>query len=348
VALSRSTELHAGLRDCLLTQVDAADADDVRDVVSRPGGGFVLVGESALAKAQEFKRAGYDQPILADLRRYAGKRRVLGSAGFQQSWILAQQHLGLPAILTDSGYVGEDDTESLHTILSRAARLGPGVIATLPLHISWMEQRRNQKHLIAAIDDAGLPVAFILEHARDPLAKKAALFGFVNVLRSVSVSVILLRCDVSALGALAFGAHTAAIGTTTGLRHLYTPGGGGPPDGIESALLRDFLAFTKVGKIAQAVEASPNDPMWICWCQFCKGRSLDWMLTATQLEVRGHSIELLADLRDQLTQVAPGSTREQTWKSWCASAQFRHENLDAVDIFWETPPAIRRWQEVPD
>jgi hypothetical protein len=87
MALSRSTELLAGLRDCLLTQVDAADADDVRDVVSRPGGGFVLVGDSALAKAQEFKRAGYDQPILADLRRYAGKRRVLGSAGFQQSWL---------------------------------------------------------------------------------------------------------------------------------------------------------------------------------------------------------------------------------------------------------------------
>lgn len=45
MALSRSTELLAGLRDCLLTQVDAADADDVRDVVSRPGGGFVLVGK---------------------------------------------------------------------------------------------------------------------------------------------------------------------------------------------------------------------------------------------------------------------------------------------------------------
>jgi hypothetical protein len=346
VALTRSTEVLAGLHDCLLTQVDAADADSVREGVSRPGGGFVLVGEDALTRASELSRTGCVQPILADLRRYAGQRRVPGTARFQPRWILAQQHLGLPAILTDSGYVGDDDAESLDSILGQAGRLGSGVIATLPMHVSWLERKRSQERLIAAIRDAGVPVAFIFEHAKDPLAKKAALFGFVNVLRSVDVPVLLLRCDVSALGALAFGAHAAAIGTTTGLRHLFKPGKGGRPDGIESALLKDFLAFIKVGKIAQAVEASPDDPMWVCWCRFCSGRSLDWLLTATSLEVRGHSIELLGDLRDQLTQVAPGSAREQSWKALCASAQFRHENLDTYDIFWETPPAIRRWQEV--
>jgi hypothetical protein len=191
-------------------------------------------------------------------------------------------------------------------------------------------------------------VAFIFEHSKDPLAKKAALFGFVSVLRAVNVPILLLRCDVSALGALAFGAHAVAVGTTSGLRHLFKPSGGGRPDGMESAFLRDFLAFSKVGKIAQAVQASPDDPLWVCWCQFCHGRPLDWLLTATPLEVRGHSIELLADLRDQLIQVAPGSAREQAWKAWCASAQFRHENLEASNIFWETPPAIRRWHEVSD
>ena len=117
----------------------------------------------------------------------------------------------------------DDDTESSDTILSRAAGLGPGVIATLPLHISWMERKRSQEHLIAAIGEAGVPIAFIFEHASDPLAKKASLFGFVNVLRTVRVPTIVLSCDVSALGAMAFGAHTVAIGTRSGLRHLYPP-----------------------------------------------------------------------------------------------------------------------------
>jgi hypothetical protein len=346
VRLSSNTTLLAGLKDCLLTQVDAPSVDDVLPVVSRPGGGLVLVGERSIAIAEQLTRGGFLQPILTDRRRYAGKQRAVGTSRFDPRWIVGQQQCALPAVLTDSGYIGQNDFASLDSVLTQTAALGPGVIATLPLHTSWL--RRNRKGLTAAIDEAAVPVALILKDRDDPLATKATLVGLVSLLRSVSIPVLLLSCDVSALGALAFGAHAAAVGTRTGLRHLYPTAGGGPPqDDMESAFIRDCLAFRKVGRVAQAVAADPDDPMWVCWCQFCMGRRLDWLLTASRLQVRGHSIELLLDLRDHLTQGAAGPSREQSWKAQCASAQFQHEAIQASGVFWGEPPsAIRRWQEM--
>lgn len=344
--LPSSTTLLAGLKDCLLTQADAPSVNDVLPVAARSGGGLVLVGERSIAAATQLRRSGFKQPILTDRRRYAGKQRAVGTSRFDPVWIGGQRQGGLPAVLTDSGYIGQNDFSALESVLSQTATLGPGVVATLPLHASWLQ--KNRKQLTAAINEAAVPVALILEDRDDPLAVKATLVGLVALLRGVQVPVLLLSCDVSALGALAFGAHAAAVGTRTGLRHLYPATAGGPPrDDMESALIRDCLAFRKVGRIAQAVAADPEDPMWVCWCQFCMGRRMDWLLTASQLQIRGHSIELLLDLRDHLVQGAAGTSREQSWKAQCASAQFRHEAIQASGVFWgEPPPAIRRWQEV--
>jgi hypothetical protein len=315
-------------------------------MASRPGGGLVLVGERSIATAAQLIRTGFKQPILTDRRRYAGKQRALGQSRFDPTWIAGQRQCALPAVLTDSGYVGQHDFTSLKSVLTQTAALGSGVIATLPLHSSWLQ--KNRKELTAAINDAAVPVALILEDRDDPLAVKATLVGLVSLLRSVQTPVLLLSCDVSALGALAFGAYAAAVGTRTGLRHLYPAGAGGPPrDDMESALIRDCLAFRKVARVAQAVVADPDDPMWVCWCQFCRGRRLDWLVTASRLQIRGHSIELLLDLRDHLVQGAAGPSREQSWRAQCRSAQFRHEAIQDSGVFWGEPPAaIRRWQEM--
>src|SRR6266536_4380686 len=318
-----STERLVGLRDCLLTQVDTADLEAVRAPASRPGGGFVLVGEDALTGAVELVRTEPAYPVLADRRRYAGKRRARGTARFRPSWVEAQRHLGLPLVLTDSGYVGDDDAEALDAILGQSARLGQDVLATLPLHISWVERKQNRERLVKTINEAAVPVAFVLEHERDPLGSKKTLIGFVTVLQNLDRPAMLLSCDVSALGALAFGAFTTAVGARPGLRHLYPRSGGGPADDMESAFLPDFLAFIKVGKIAQAVAADPQDPKWACACQTCQGQRVDWLLNATRSQVRNHSIELVADLRDQLSQLASGPLRQQAWRAWCASAQFQ-------------------------
>jgi hypothetical protein len=122
VRLSSNTTLLAGLKDCLLTQVDAPSVDDVLPVVSRPGGGLVLVGERSIAIAEQLTRGGFLQPILTDRRRYAGKQRAVGTSRFDPRWIVGQQQCALPAVLTDSGYIGQNDFASLDSVLTRPPR----------------------------------------------------------------------------------------------------------------------------------------------------------------------------------------------------------------------------------
>jgi hypothetical protein len=122
-------------------------------------------------------------------------------------------------------------------------------------------------------------------------------------------------------------------------------GGGGVPR-AESAFLRPCLAFYRVGKIAQAVAADPDEPAWVCWCQQCNGRTVDWLASAPDVAVRSHSLELLLDLRDELLVSMNGSNRQQSWRAMCQSAEFYHAQIEAAGLFWETPAAVRHWQEV--
>jgi hypothetical protein len=185
-----------------------------------------------------------------------------------------------------------------------------------------------------------------MEHEQDPLSARASVLGVARLIREAEPHVSVLSCDTSALGALAFGAISAAVGTRSGLRHLFPAKGGGPVPAMESALLRPCLAFYRVGKIAQAVAAEPDEPAWVCWCQQCKGRTVDWLLRASAIEVRSHSLELLLDLRDETIGGVTAVDRMQSWRAACQSAEFFHASIEASGLFWETPPAIRHWQEI--
>ena len=70
-----------------------------------------------------------------------------------------------------------------------------------------------------------MPIALVLEHQKDPLSVLETVRGLVALIRQVP-AVGLLCSDVSALGALAFGASWAAVGVRTSLRHLYPADGG--------------------------------------------------------------------------------------------------------------------------
>lgn len=332
------------LRDHLLTQADAANAESLRAVVDRTGGGFVLVGSTSTTTAYRLREAGYAGPILIDRRRYAGRARDRGVAQFDPKWVKLQHLAGCSLPLTDSGYIGDGDLEALRSVLSQTARLSDPAIAVLPLHRSWL--RRGLSRLIDAVDEFNMPVAIAMEHENDPLSARASVIGLTRLIRETEPAVLVLSCDVSALGALAFGAAMAAVGTRPGLRHLYPAKGGGPAPTMESALLRPCLAFYRVGKIALAVAAEADEPAWVCWCQQCNGRTVDWLIRANSLEVRSHSLELLLDLRDEMIAGAIPADRQQSWRAACQSAEFFHAAIESSGLFWETPPAIRHWQEI--
>ena len=286
----------------LLTQVEPADVMSLVAVTGQPGGGLVVSGQDALRLIEYLQGRGYPEALLADRQRYKGKRRKLACQPFDPDWILWQRRLGLPAIIPDAGYVAEHDLRGLRLILQRSAEI-PGAVALLALANWWMSGE-GLDLLHDELRRTDVPVALVLEHRDDPLGVYRILEGVVSLLRA-GVTMLMLRCDVSALGLIAHGALTAAYGSRTSLRHLYpvSNGGGGNNNAKESAFWPEGTALHYRDLLYDAVTADPRSPWWTCPCLVCNAKRLDRLSTAPPEEVRQHSSACLLDLRAELADV---------------------------------------------
>ncbi len=343
------------LRDALLVQCTAAQAYDALTLADRAGAGVVVCTRKrrdvwALAYAAE--RVGTS--LLVDAERYKGKARLLGSERFDPGWLRMQREAELP-VLSDSGYIGEHDLAGLDSVLGQARAHGD-VIAVLPLASSWwFDRARGLSYLLDRVHDAGVPIAVTLEHRDDPLSVARTLDGVLALLR-VGVPVVQLRCDVSGLGLLCHGAHAAAVGTSTSMRHLYpvsTGGGRGGRSASISTLVGGCLSYVAIEKIALAVAADPDDSLWTaCLCPACKGRQLDTIAQAPEHErpglAFGHALHTLFDLRDHLVgRAVDRVARQESWRQHCSSALGRYDELGADGQGWKVPAFLRNWNRVP-
>ncbi|MEV4508796.1 hypothetical protein AB0K00_07540 [Dactylosporangium sp. NPDC049525] len=340
----------------LLVHCTANQALRCAPIAERPGAGLVISpyqrDEAGLLATAAYllRQRQFEAPLLLDAARYAGQARLPASAPFNPRWLRRQRELGVP-VLTDSGYVDSGDEPGLAGILHRAAVL-PDTVAVLPLHPAWLQDRLHRTVLTGHIRAAGAPVALVLEANRDPFALPGVVDGLLAVL-DCGVPTLLLRCDVSALGALCHGAQAAAVGTVAGLRHL-TPrpapaaGGGTQPRGFRppapSAVFRPTLSYRRIGAIARAHRRHPDPDLFGCACTVCDGRDVDWMaeLSDRDREVPAfeHSIRVLQDLRDELlpANTAAGTAR-QSWTARCAEAEYRSREFG-----WDVAPMLRHWQ----
>jgi hypothetical protein len=330
----------------LLVHSSPGDVCAVRVLADQPGSGLVLTGSDGLRAAADLRREGFSAPLLHDAERYKGNkgRRMAGSP-FTQG-LLDQQRSICGVALTDSGYVDIADHVGLAAILGRAAHCRPPVIATLPLHLSWLTEPVGVDRLINEMQEHRVPVALVLEDEADPLGRRGTVEGLLRVLGS-GVPVLLLRSDAAAVGALAHGAWAAALGLRSGQRHLYPRRAASRyvPPGAPSVLIEQFLAFRRADALTTAVKLDPDDPMWTCGCGTCRGRRLDWLADVPGDEghhrAAGHSVEVALRLRDHV--LCHGRQRAAaSWWALCDQALCRFDELGA-DLQWKTPPALRAW-----
>jgi hypothetical protein len=287
--------------------------------------------------------------VLADRRRYAGRARRRGTEPLTDGWLSGQQEAGVTSVLSDSGYIGEGDEQALTSVLSQSARVGSPVVAVLPLHISWLGT--GLKKLTSEVNEHGVPVALVLEHRSDPLGTQWAVKGLTQLLAEAEVPVSMLCCDISGLGALAFGADWSAVGVRSGLRHLYPAdsGGGFYRSPSVSALVRPMLSIVTVEKIAEAWARTHEDldwvhDIWTCACQTCNGRTLEWLASASEADANAHTFELLTELRDGLSSLPVGWVRQRSWTSKCKSAVNRYDELRlGARVGWRTPGYLQSW-----
>jgi hypothetical protein len=320
----------------LLVQCRLGQAKNAARVASAHGTGLVLTGRTPRPTVEALRAHGFTGPILCDANRYSGRRRAGAEVGIHESWTTEQHDLGLLA-LTDSGYLAPHDWLGLRRILAGAARQPGPTVAMLPLSARWFEH--SVDGLAEEIDRHGVPVAVAIEHAKDPFGARYVVRGFL-ALRSVSVPVLLLRSDISALGALAHGTHAAAIGTTNRLRRI-------PPQGRRSAesfaSLRAFVPpllghhpLDAVGRLA---------PRWHCDCHECAGAALTDLATAPRPEVSAFRHSLSAQLTLWSTLRADESTVDG-WLARCGRALAVHRQLATTLPAWYPPAGLDSWTQL--
>lgn len=333
--------VHARVAD--LTAVAALSRSD------HVGAVFTTADHStASAVVRQMQAAGSDTPVLLDADRYSGRKRIFASGSkLSAAWLRQQHSLGNWA-LTDSGFIAAGDVRGLQMTLMAAKGAGSGIIAALPLAAGWLDE--DLDILSNEIGETGVPIALMLEHRDDPFSARKTVRGVIRLLENAESPILILRCDVSVLGALAYGAVAAAVGTRSSLRHIYPivtqSGGAGRPAQI-SALFEPTLSYRSMDKLTDAIAVDPDDPLWRCYCDRCYGRSVEWILNSRYQETESfrHSISCLRRLADLVTSAnRTADERRRSWREMCQHAQAISWGIaDANGKAWQPPKALAAW-----
>ncbi len=103
------------------------------------------------------------------------------------------------------------------------------MLAVLPVESWWL--RDGLDLLIEEVQAARRPVALVLHAFFNALDDSGRVAGLIRFLSAVDgIPVVLLRCDISGVGAVAYGAHAAFVGVSASLRHGPMPRRRAPVD----------------------------------------------------------------------------------------------------------------------
>ncbi|MFI6307586.1 hypothetical protein ACIBCH_37350 [Amycolatopsis thailandensis] len=340
------------LRGRLLIQCRSTRVASILDIAEQTGAGLVLTGTSPEDTVRSLRAQGFDGPILCDADRYSGKRRISAGRGTHPAWVRHQRELGLLP-LTDSGYLAPRNWTGLKAILQAAGREPAPVVAVLPMSTRWFVTASICEAVAREINRYGVPVALVLEHQADPFGIQYLLKGLLQLLAVSTVPVLLLRSDVSSIGALCHGAHAAAVGTIGALRHLYPVTTSGPrrPIGV-SAFVTRLLSYHRLETCEEVFADTPDIAhLWTCGCPVCGGAPPD-QLTASEnpgVAAARHSLYCLLQLHAELFRRL--RTRDQLISSWhetCSHALYVHDQVAETAYNWRKPANLRVWNAITE
>lgn len=288
--------------------------------------------------------------VIFDADLYSGQDRVEAGHHLSHAWVQAQLSAGVRRAMTDSPYIAAGDLATLTRILRWASTYGEAIVAALPIHQSWLTDPALLAALVREANTYGVAIALMVEHAKDPLGTRAAVQGIVDLIEQTDPLVLLLRSDLAAVGALAFGASAGAIGTSTTLRHNFiltekTEKNDFFPTVKPAAFAPCSMSYRTLEKIAAAVRADSNHPeRWSCMCNTCNGQPLS-ILTDASMAYQ-HSLAAIGDLAAGVL-AGPTQDRRATWVEKCWHAQVVNEELRFdLGIPWENPPFLKAWHSL--
>ena len=305
----------------------------------------VLRGASGVRAAMKLRNAGFAGSMWLDPAAYDSHQAPLTETLFGNYWRSVQQELQVEEPISPGSYVGEADIDGLESALDteREWVASAGGRLSLALPASWLV--RDRRALLDRLTKVDVPLALALADPNDPLARVGAVQGLVELLRSVN-DVALVRSDLGALGAVAYGASLGAIGTSTTVRHVVPPdktGGGRHDDKSPSVFVAELLDF----KLGSHLDEFPAEASPICDLPCCRGKMLRRFNGEHSVaEARVHNRASIGEVARRVIET-PSELRPATFTALCRSAEYAVAELSLLARRQlKVRPQIKAWARV--
>jgi len=266
-----------------------------------------------------------------------------------------QQAAGVPVILTDTPRIRNADQSALRKALERWADIGEPTLAVLPIEHWWL--REGLSCLTEYVREAGRPVAIVLLHRYNGLDPAGSVAGLVQLISDVEpLPVVLLRCDISAVGAVAHGAFGGFVGWSANTRHGPLPmrrperrDDDDERDDSPSVLVPALHDYVKASKLPPLARHRPLDVLR-CGDLVCRGQSLlriaelcEDDLTAGRLLAGQHNVSSTEQIaRTVLSAANP----RDAWREACHAGAEVSASLAESGINLRLSRWLRQWLDL--
>ena len=328
----------------------SVDQAVLRPVVSACGGAVVSGRQGA-------KLAARIPGVLVDPAAYdsADSRPAGTGSGLlfdYDEWLTRQQAAGVPVILTDTPRIRNDDRSALRKALERWAEIADPTLVVLPVEPWWL--RAGLPHLIEEVRAAGRPVAIVLLHRYNGLDTARALAGLLTFMAEVEpLPVVLLRCDISAVGAVAHRAFAGFVGWSANTRHGPLPmrrpdraAGDDERDDSPSVFVPALHTYVKTSKLP-ALARDRRSSVLRCADPVCRGASL--LEISALFETDPKSGRLLAGRHNMASteqlarRVLTAAEPRDAWRAACQAGADASAALAGSGVSLPSSRWLRQW-----
>ncbi len=299
----------------------SVSADQLRSVV--------MAYESAVVPGRQGAKLAAKAPgVLIDPAVYVPQARTEPETLFDyDDWLMRQRAAGVPLILTDTPRIRNRDISALRKALARWDAIDEPTLVVVPIEPWWL--REGLPDLVEEVRAAGRPVAVVLLHRYNGLDIKGAVAGLLRFIAAVRpLPVVLLRSDISAVGAVAHQAFAGFVGWSAHSRHgplpMHRPEGDDERDESPSVLVPALNDYVKTSKLSVFARIRRPDVLR-CDDRVCRGDSLLRIADLSEADLRdGRMLACLHNLAstEQLARrvLAAADPRDAWWETCTAGA----------------------------
>jgi len=313
-------------------------------------GGAVVPGKRGVRMAAKTRGVLAD-PALYDPRVASGSDALFD----YDEWLIRQQAAGVPVILTDTPRIRNRDRSMLRKALARWEEIDTPTLVVLPIEAWWL--REGLSCLTEEVRAAGRPVAIVLLHRYNGLDVAGAIAGLLTFVSAVGpLPVVLLRCDISAVGAVAYGAFAGFVGWSASTRHGPLPMR--PPDRAENddepdqspaVFVPSLHDYFKASRLPALVRGRRLDVLR-CGDPICNGSTLLRIAQLSEVDLPAARMlayrQNMASAEQIARRIFSAAEPRDAWWETCKAGVSLGASLAEDGITLPPPRWLRQWLEM--